>query len=104
MLVNAVSTLEIEVAEGHEYRLERCISDWIARLEILPGCLAYGLTRSARHPKIWLLSGYWDNREAMLAHFATVELNSLIWLLGRQTLGVRFTSCFARMEEAPDED
>lgn len=92
MLVNAISTLEIEIANGHERAFRGGLRNYISGFEKIPGCLAYGLTTSAKHPKLWLLSGYWDNREAMHTHFATAEFNSLIWMISRRAVGVRFTS------------
>jgi quinol monooxygenase YgiN len=92
MLINAVSTLEIEIAESHENALKCCVSHYISGFEKVPGCLAYGLTKSAQHPQLWLLSGYWDNRETMWAHFGAKELDSMIWMISKRALGVRFTS------------
>ena len=94
MLINAVSTLEIEIAEGNVSALRCCVANYISRFEKLPGCLGYGLTNSALHPNLWLLSGYWENKEAMRAHFIASEFNALIWMIGRRSLGVRFASYF----------
>lgn len=93
MRANAIHTLEIDIIEGRETVLVRCLQEFIARNERAPGCLAYGLTQSAIHPRLWLLSGYWDNQEALSAHCTAGELDQLIWQVSRQALGIRF-SCF----------
>lgn len=97
MLINAVNTLEIEIAEGHETAFKHAVSLYISEFETLPGCLAYGLTKSAKHPTLWLLSGYWVNRKTMGTHFTSAEFNSLIWIISRRALGVRFTSHFLQL-------
>lgn len=93
MRINVVNTLEIEIIKGRETVLVRCLHDFIARNERAPGCLAYGLTQSAIYPRLWLLSGYWDNQEALSAHCTAGELDQLIWQVSHQALGIRF-SCF----------
>ena len=98
MLINAISTLEIEIAESHENALKCCVFNYISTFEKMPGCLAYGLTQSAQDPTLWLLSGYWDNRDAMLTHFTASELHSMIWMISQLALGVRFTSHFSHIE------
>ncbi|WLG98849.1 antibiotic biosynthesis monooxygenase [Pseudomonas beijingensis] len=94
MLINAVSTLEIEIAECNVSAVKYCVENYISRFEKMPGCLAYGLTNSALRPNFWLLSGYWESKEAMRTHFAASELNAMIWMIGRRALGVRFSSYF----------
>ena len=94
MLISAVSTLEIEIAEGSVSAFRCCVAKYICRFEKSPGCLAYGLTNSALHPNLWVLSGYWENNDAMRAHFIASEFDAFIWMIARRSLGIRFASYF----------
>ncbi|NQD91466.1 hypothetical protein HP532_02230 [Pseudomonas sp. CrR25] len=93
MSINAVSILEIRVRPGAEARLEHCLAQFVTRLQALQGCLAYGVTRSVRQPRLWVFSGYWCSREEMVRHFSTVELDELVRsLVGAGVASIRFGS------------
>ncbi|TWC41527.1 hypothetical protein FBY03_102276 [Pseudomonas sp. SJZ079] len=78
MSINAVSILEIRIRPGADARLEQCLTQFATRLQGLEGCLACGVTRRMRQPRLWVFSSYGCSREEMVRPFLTVELDELV--------------------------
>ncbi|MCY1539718.1 hypothetical protein D9M68_753180 [compost metagenome] len=92
MPINAVSILEICARPGAEQWLEHVLWKFAERLGRLPGCVAYGVTRSTWHPRLWVFSGFWSTPTEMVRHFAAIELDRLLRMLGGCVASIRFSS------------
>lgn len=92
MPINAVSILEICARPGAEQWLEHVLGKFAERLGRLPGCVAYAVTRSTRHPRLWIFSGFWSAPTDMVRHFAAAELDRLLRMVGGRVASIRFGS------------
>ncbi|WP_408980984.1 antibiotic biosynthesis monooxygenase family protein [Pseudomonas sp. B21-040] len=92
MLIKAVSILEKTVPRWAEVGLERCVAQISIRFRDAPGCLAYGLARSIRKPDLWVLSGYWSNRNEMDRHFQSDQIPGLAKTLDKYGVRICFNS------------
>lgn len=92
MCINAISTVEISIQSGTDIALEQYLADYVRSFRDLPGCIAYGVTQSAKSPHLWVLSGFWETQEAMVRHFSSVDIDQLIGALGRPVTSLQFGS------------
>lgn len=92
MGINAVSTLEISIPEGSENVMAQCLAGYAKCLRELPGCIAYGVTQSAKSPQLWVLSGFWETQADMDRHFSSLGLSELVNRLGRPAISLQFGS------------
>ncbi|RMR86250.1 antibiotic biosynthesis monooxygenase [Pseudomonas coronafaciens] len=65
MLVNAVSTLQIEGLPGMSTQLEKMLSALVPSLGELPGCLSYDYAQTLIRPQDWIVMGRWSSQLAM---------------------------------------
>ncbi|MBH3411586.1 antibiotic biosynthesis monooxygenase [Pseudomonas putida] len=94
MSVDAISTLEISVPYGSSVTIEGRLTKYAEELAGLPGCVFYGITRSAKDSRQWVLTGHWESQNQMVQHFAAVDIHKLIEILEFPSVGIRFGSFF----------
>ncbi|WP_341962766.1 antibiotic biosynthesis monooxygenase family protein [Pseudomonas sp. RC10] len=92
MLINAVSTLQIEGLPGMNAQMERLLSAVVPTLKQLPGCLGYEFFRNPCHPHEWIITGCWASQQAMHQHFEAPSTKILIWATASKACAVRFAS------------
>ncbi|EKT4522256.1 antibiotic biosynthesis monooxygenase [Pseudomonas putida] len=99
MSVDAISTLEISVPYGSRVTIEERLTKYAEELTGLPGCVFYGITRSAKDSRQWVLTGHWQSQNQMVQHFAAVDIHKLIEILEFPSVGIRFGS-FSKVDYA----
>ena len=103
MSVDAISTLEISVPYGSELAIEELLSQYTEKLAALPGCVSYGLTRSSRNSRLWVLTGHWESHQDMVLHFGEVDIQKLIEIFGYSSVGIQFGS-FSKLDSPGGDD
>lgn len=101
MRVTAISTLEINLSQGSEVALEKCLVNFASQMRSFPGCVAFTLIRSTNLPKLWILSGYWSSEADMRYHYCAFELQDLLATMQQPSLRLEFASfvCKALQED-----
>jgi quinol monooxygenase YgiN len=92
MLINAVSTLEIDVAQGSKDDVKHCLSQFTACFDKTDHCLSYTITPGTEPRGLWILVAYWSSPETMISEFDGEELSALVWALGKLALSIRFSN------------
>ncbi|NWA02645.1 antibiotic biosynthesis monooxygenase family protein [Pseudomonas gingeri] len=80
MPIVAISTVEIQAAEGHSTDLQARLNALVETLQGDSGCLAYHLAPCSSHPDAWIMTGYWSALATMQAHFELPCLTELFSL------------------------
>lgn len=70
------------------------LTKYAEELAGLPGCIFYGITRSAKDSRQWVLTGHWESQNQMVQHFAAVDIHKIIEILEFPSVGIRFGSFF----------
>lgn len=100
MPVHVVNTLEISVVEDRGPHFEQGLRALVTRCEAAPGCLGYALTRHATQERVWILSGHWENDQALTAHYRDASLEALLGFL----IEARASLSFSLFQPTLDQD
>ena len=76
----AISTVEIQAAEGHSADLQARLLALVEALQGDSGCIAYHLARCSSGRDAWIMTGYWSALTTMQAHFELPCLTELFAL------------------------
>ena len=64
----------IRARAGRSAELGARLSALIEPSRNAPGCLSFSLQYSQCDPELWLVSGFWDNQQAMTAYFGSPSM------------------------------
>jgi len=96
MLIEAINTVQIHGIQGQSDAIGELLASKVDVLRGLSGCLSYTVTRSHFSTDLWIVSGHWESRSAMEAHFNHSALQDFIALLTCSTIkSIDFNSFFA---------
>ncbi|MGO0687147.1 antibiotic biosynthesis monooxygenase family protein [Pseudomonas fulva] len=65
----------IRASSGRSAELGARLRDLLVPSLHTPGCLSFSVQRSQADDDLWLLSGSWQNQQAMNGYFASPTLN-----------------------------
>ena len=86
MSIEAISTVHVQAAPGHEATVGEVLQRMVAALEPHAACRHYEVLPSPAQSGLWLVTSHWQTRVAMEAHFTDPALSPLVGLLATRTV------------------
>lgn len=86
MFIEAISTVQVQAALGHEAAVGDVLQRMVAALEPHIACQHYRVMPCPATTGLWLISSHWRTRLAMEAHFCDPVLALLVGLLATRTV------------------
>lgn len=94
VVTEAVSIIEVQLQNEASLSCASRLSSLATTLRNSPGCITYQALRSQTKKALWILTGFWESRQAMERHFGHPALRELIGLLGPDSVNKVSASAF----------
>ncbi|MDB6141597.1 MAG: antibiotic biosynthesis monooxygenase [Pseudomonas sp.] len=78
MLVGAMNTIQVRAVPGRSGALGSRLEYIVGVLDKVSGCLSYSLSCSDADEDVWIVSGCWESKAAMEAHFLDPWMDALM--------------------------